>query len=62
MVGSITSSRIEYAKGLPLKEKIVESDEMERAGKGDHPRDGDLRVLRDILSVHRWIIVSYSIL
>jgi hypothetical protein len=58
IVGSITSSRIEYTKGSSLKEKVIESDEIERAGEEDRPHDGDLRVLRDMLSVHRWILWS----
>jgi hypothetical protein len=62
MAGSITSSRIECAKGSSSKEKVVESDEMEQAGEGDRSGDGDLRVLRDILTVRRSRIVSYSIL
>ena len=62
MAGSITSLRIECAKGLSLKEKVVESDEIEQAGKGDRSGDGDLRVLRDILIARRSRIVSYSIL
>ena len=56
IVGFITSLRIEYVKGLSLKEKIVELDKMERVGKEDRPCDSNLRVLRDILSVCRWIL------
>ena len=62
MAGSITSSRIECAKGSSSKEKVVESDEIERAGDRDRSGDGDLRVLRDMLTVRRLRIVSYSIL
>jgi hypothetical protein len=62
MAGSITSLRIKCAKGSSSKEKVVELDEMARAGEGDRPCDGDLRVLRDMLLVRRWIIISYSIL
>jgi hypothetical protein len=56
IVGSITSLRIEYAKGLSLKEKVIELDKIERVGKEDRPCNGDLRVLRDILLVCRWIL------
>jgi uncharacterized membrane protein YiaA len=35
IASSITSLRIKYTKGLSLKEKVVESDEIERVGKGD---------------------------
>jgi hypothetical protein len=62
MVGSITSLRIERIKGSSLKEKVVESDEIERAGDRDRSSDGDLRVLRDMLIIRRLRIVSYSIL
>jgi hypothetical protein len=60
--GSITSSRIKYIKGLSLKEKVVESDKMERTGDRDYSGDGDLRVLRDMLIVRRLRIISYGIL
>jgi hypothetical protein len=56
IVGSITSLRIEYIKGLSLKEKVVELNKIERVGKEDCPYNSDLRVLRDMLSVCRWIL------
>jgi hypothetical protein len=37
IVGSITSLRIKYAKRLSSEEKVVESDEIEKAGKEDCP-------------------------
>jgi hypothetical protein len=40
IVGSITSLRIKYIKGLSLKEKVVELDEIERAGERDRFSDG----------------------
>jgi hypothetical protein len=53
IVSSITSLRIEYIKGLSLKEKIVELDKIERVGKEDRLYNSNLRVLRNILLVCR---------
>jgi hypothetical protein len=56
IIGFITSLRIKYTKGLSLKEKVVESDKMERVDKEDCPYNSNLRVLRDILLVCKWIL------
>jgi hypothetical protein len=56
IIGSITSLRIKYTKGLFLKEKVIKLNKIEKVSKEDYPYNNNLRVLRDMLLVCKWIL------
>jgi hypothetical protein len=56
IISSITSLRIKYIKGLSLKEKIIKLNKIEKVGKEDYPYNNNLKILRNILLVYKWIL------